>query len=60
MKLTIKDSCISCGLCETYCPQVFTIGELKTRVKKIKDYSKYKKEIQFAISDCPVKAIDQE
>jgi len=55
-----KSTCIWCGLCETYCKEVFKIKEDKSTIVKIKDYLKYKKQIMFSIQDCPTSSIDYE
>ena len=27
MKVTIEDGCIACGACESFCPDVFKVGD---------------------------------
>lgn len=59
-KPIVNQNCISCGLCEVYCPEVFTLETWQSTVKVIEDYSKYKKQIKMSIEDCPVNAISYE
>ena len=59
MKLTIKDYCIRCGLCEDLYPELFHLNTEKDRVcvryEEIpKDLEKIAKD---AIRDCAVTAI---
>jgi len=28
MKVTIEDGCIACGACESFCPDVFKVGDV--------------------------------
>lgn len=50
------DECISCGACETACPEVFEVPD-KMVVKKGVDYSKYEDEIKEASDVCPTSVI---
>jgi ferredoxin len=54
-----SDECISCGNCESICPEVFEIPD-KMVVKAGVDYSKYEKTIQEAIDSCPTNVIKAE
>jgi len=54
-----SDECISCGNCESICPEVFEIPD-KMEVKAGVDYSKYEKKIQEAIDSCPTNVIKAE
>ena len=50
------DECISCGACETACPEVFEVPD-KMVVKKGVDFSKYDAEIKDAVDACPTSVI---
>ena len=53
------DECISCGACETACPEVFEVPD-KMVVKKGVDFSKYNAEIKDAVDVCPTSVIKYE
>lgn len=59
MKVSIdRDSCIGCGLCETICPEVFTMdSENIAIVKPDSDVANHKDSVQEAADNCPVSAI---
>ena len=50
------DECISCGACETACPEVFEVPD-KMVVRKGVDYSKYDDGIKEAADVCPTSVI---
>lgn len=51
-------TCIGCGACAAICPAVFKLNaEGKVEVIELPDYTPHQKEIQDAISSCPVQAI---
>jgi ferredoxin len=54
-----ENECISCGVCEGTCPEVFEIPD-KMRVKAGVDYSKYESEIKDAADSCPTQVIKYE
>lgn len=62
MKVTIdQDLCIGCGLCESVCPQIFTIGKNeKAEVHENVDPAPYASEVEEAADGCPVSAITVE
>ena len=58
-KVWIEAGCISCGLCETTCPQVFAMPEL-AEVKPGVDYGAFEELIKEAASGCPAEVIKYE
>ena len=55
-RVWIEDGCISCGLAEDICPQVFKVVDSNT-VMEGADLSSYETEIKEAAKDCPVDVI---
>ena len=51
-----KETCIGCGSCESLCPKIFEIKDLKAKVKKGQEKSKDKC-IKEVIDICPVDAV---
>jgi ferredoxin len=58
-KVWIEEGCISCGLCETTCPQVFAMPDL-AEVRPGVDYSAFEELIKEAASGCPAEVIKYE
>lgn len=58
-KVRIEEGCISCGLCEEICPEVFKITDIAL-VKDGVDYNSYKEKIEEAAASCPVEVIKYE
>jgi ferredoxin len=54
-----EDECISCGNCESICPEVFEVPD-KMVVKAGVDFSKYEDTIKEAIDSCPTSVIKAE
>uniref|UniRef100_A0A7C3E471 Ferredoxin n=1 Tax=Gracilinema caldarium TaxID=215591 RepID=A0A7C3E471_9SPIR len=54
-----EDECISCGNCESICPEVFEVPD-KMVVKAGVDFSKYEASIKEAIDACPTNVIKAE
>ncbi len=54
-----EDECISCGVCEATCPEVFEVPD-KMVVKSGVDFNLYETEIQDAIDSCPTNVIKSE
>ena len=54
-----ENECISCGACESACPEVFEVPD-KMVVKKGVDFNKYESAIQEAVDSCPTEVIKYE
>jgi len=55
----IIDGCISCGLCESICPEVFEMPDFAI-VKDDADFNANENEIKEAAASCPVEVIKYE
>lgn len=55
-KVWIDEGCISCGLCEDICPEVFKVVEIATVIEGI-NYNEYENGIKEAAENCPVEVI---
>ncbi|HEX7502494.1 MAG TPA: ferredoxin [Acidobacteriota bacterium] len=55
----IEAGCISCGLCENTCPQVFAMPEL-AEVRPEVDYGAFEELIKEAAASCPAEVIKYE
>ncbi len=62
MKASIeRDGCISCGLCVSYCPEVFRFGEdgpAEVYVETVPP--ELEEEVTEAVDNCPVSVISAE
>jgi ferredoxin len=58
-KVTILDGCISCGVCESICPEVFEISDI-AKIKAGVDLNKFEEKIKEAADSCPVTVIKVE
>lgn len=58
-KVWIEEGCISCGLCEEICPDVFTVKDV-AEVNAGVDPSKFEAGVKEAATDCPVEVIKYE
>ena len=57
-RVWIEKGCVSCGLSESTCPEVFKVkAEGSTVVIKGVDYSGLEKKIKLAAKCCPVEVI---
>jgi len=54
-----NDECISCGMCESLCGDVFEVPD-KMVVKDGVDYNAFEGEIKEAADSCPVSVIHVE
>ena len=52
----IEEGCISCGLCEEICPEVFKLEEQAVVIEGV-NYSDYEKKIKEAAESCPSEVI---
>ena len=55
MNVTIEDSCIACGACESICDAVFSVSD--TAVVNAANVAGNEDAIQEAAGACPVSAI---
>lgn len=59
MKATVSDECIGCGLCESTCPEVFTIGDEGVAEVTVDEVPEENEDAaQEACDNCPVGAIE--
>ena len=60
-RVWIEKGCVSCGLSETNCPEVFKveIGETSKVIEGV-DYSGLEEKIKIAAESCPVDVIKYE
>ena len=56
-RVWIEEGCISCGLSETNCPEVFKIKDEGSTVIEGVDYSGLEEKIKEAAESCPVEVI---
>jgi len=54
-----ENECISCGLCETTCPEVFEVPD-KMVVKPDVDFNQYEEDIINSAEGCPSEVIKYE
>ncbi len=55
-----QEKCIGCGLCVSFCPEVFELGEdRKAKIKERADLKKNEKCIKEAKEGCPIGAIEE-
>jgi len=57
--LLLGTLCISCGACESICPEVFEVPD-KMVVKEDADFNTYEMLIVDAANDCPTEVIRYE
>lgn len=60
MKVSIEDTCTSCGLCVDTCPDVFEMGADMAEVKGSNVPPEFEDAVQQAADECPVEAINIE
>ena len=56
-KVTINEGCISCGVCESVCPEVFEMPDT-AKVKAGADFNSHEEKIREAAGSCPVSVIE--
>ena len=59
-RVWIEDGCISCGMSETNCPEVFKVKNKGATVLEGVDYSSLEEKIKEAAKGCPVEVIKYE
>ena len=61
-RVWIEEGCISCGMSETNCPEVFKVDDEQGSSTVIEgvDYSLYEADIKEAAEACPVEVIKYE
>ncbi len=60
MKYYVNENCIGCGLCESVCPEVFSLSDDGVAVAISEDVPEGALESAAeAMSDCPVSAIEE-
>jgi ferredoxin len=59
-RVWIEDGCISCGLSEINCPEVFKVKDEGSIVIEGVDYSPLEAKIKEAAETCPVEVIKYE
>ena len=58
-RVWIEEGCISCGMSEDSCPEVFKVKEVATVIEGV-DYSAFEEKIREAAKGCPVDVIKYE
>ena len=59
-RVWIEDGCVSCGLSESNCPEVFKVKDEGSTVIEGVDYSLLEEKIKEAAESCPVEVIKYE
>ncbi len=60
MKVTVNEDCIGCGLCESTAADVFAINDDGVAEVIVDDAADFEDDVQEAIDNCPVSAIEAE
>ncbi|MDD2550906.1 MAG: ferredoxin [Bacteroidales bacterium] len=58
-KVWIEEGCISCGLCEEICPEVFKVEDAAIVIEGV-NYSEFEDGIKESAENCPVEVIKYE
>lgn len=58
-KVWIEKGCTACGMCESICPEIFTVEDEAT-INKGVNYAEYTNQIKEAAESCPVEVIKYE
>ena len=56
-RVWIEEGCISCGLSESNCPEIFKVKDKGATVIEGVDYSGLEEKIKIAAESCPVEVI---
>jgi ferredoxin len=57
MRVWINEGCTACGLCESICPEVFSVDDLANVIEGV-NYDQYAEGIKEAADSCPVAVIE--
>ena len=60
MNAKVNENCIGCGLCNSICPQVFTMTDEGVSTANNDEVSGHEDSVQEAADSCPVNAIEVE
>lgn len=60
MKAKVNENCIGCGLCNSICPEVFTMTDEGVATAKNEIATELEDSVQEAADSCPVDAIEVE
>lgn len=60
MNAKVNENCIGCGLCNSICPQVFTMTDEGVATANNDEVSGQEDSVQEAADSCPVDAIEVE
>lgn len=60
MKAKVNENCIGCGLCNSICPQVFTMTDEGVATASSDISEGQEKSVHEAADSCPVDAIEVE
>jgi len=58
-KVWIENGCTSCGMCESICPEIFTVED-EAIVNQGVNYAEFSDQIKEAADSCPVEVIKYE
>jgi len=58
-RVWIEDGCLSCGVAESICPEVFKVVDENTVIEGV-DLSKFEAKIKEAAESCPADVIKYE
>lgn len=60
MTAYVNENCIGCGLCNSICPEVFTMTDEGAATASSEIFESQKGSVQEAADSCPVDAIEVE
>lgn len=60
MKAKVNENCIGCGLCNSICPQVFTMTDEGVATASSDISEEQEKSVRETADSCPVDAIEVE
>ena len=58
MTAHVNGNCISCGLCASMCPEVFTMTDEGVAVARDEIFPEQEAQVREAAESCPVSAIE--